>query len=448
MLRRSRLAATGLLLTGSPLFAQFPAPPAQPVAAPLPAGRSPYQPLSPPINITRLPEPPKVPSQGNSAPGFVRPASGATPLPPSAIPTQPGFADGSTPPPFTPVETPLPYPEAKYPFDAGAVTLKRAAGSWQVWAGPRVLKDLGDDETGAKDVVRVLRELRPTEWAGIGTPRPVVEYGLVNGRPPVTAGFPRAVVPIDLRTVRVEPLKGVWCLRDDGSILFNFGLRKADADQALAVVRRYGFNRVGAVGGNVAAPALTYFYVALEADGARPAGANPLLVAAQEHRLARTGIPVPGIGYVGEMVRIDPRKADVRRDGSEWVVAAGAEVLARFGPDNWAARDALRVVQDGRFTEFCRVGAGGLTFFLVDGKAPTRVPLAVQGRRFDPDALKVHAVGPKWAVTEAGRHLFDVGDAAEGEAVVRLLRHYHFDQLCHVGPSPRTGLVFLARGGR
>lgn len=383
----------------------------------------------------------------NQASPFVQPAAAVAPAAvsprPASSPPPPGLSDGSAAAPV-PADPPLPYPEAKVAFDAGAVTMKRVGGSWQVWVGPRPLKDLGDDEAGARDVVRVFRDLRPTEWAGIGAPRPVVEYGLTNGRPPATAGFPRVVVPIDLRTARVDAIKGVWCLRDDGNVLFNFGPHKADADQALAVVRRYGFNRVGAVGSNVAAPALTYFFVALEADGAQPPPANPLVAAAQVNALARTGIPVPGMGYVGEMVKIDPRKAEVRRDGADWVAASGTEILARFGQDNWAARDAVRVVREGRFTEFCKVG-GGLTFYLVDGKAPTRVPLAAQGRRFDPGALKTVAAGPRWVVTENGRHLFDVATADEGEAVVRLVRQYGFDQVCQIGPSARTGMTFLAR---
>ncbi|MDB5310611.1 MAG: hypothetical protein JWO38_4813 [Gemmataceae bacterium] len=499
MRRRLLLAGLGVATGLSPLFAQFPPPSPLPSSNPLPPARGPasYQPLTPPIQISRLPDPPNpqppirppgslmypvqpaggsIPTGPGGLPGGSFPGSPgglppgwsalpgtpgeprqlppqlmpgkpvvppATPLPNASGPGRPGLPDGSTTLPFQ-TEMPLPYPEDKVPLDVGAVTLKRINGGWQVWAGQRVLKTLGDDEVGAKDVVRVLRELRPTEWAAIGSPRPVVEYGLTNGRPPVVAGFPRMVVPVDLRTVRVEPVKGVWCLRDDGNILFNFGLHKPDADQALAVVRKYGFNRVGMVGGTPAAPAMRYFFVSLDADGAAPVAVDPFAAVVQENSLSRTGIPVPGVGYVGEMVKIDPRKVEVRRVGADWVVAADTEVLARFGPAEWTARDAARVIQDGRFTEFCRVNAG-LTFFLVNGQAPTHVPLSVQGRRYDLTSLKTTQLGPRWVVTENGRPLFDVGSPAEGEAVIRLLRAFQFDQVCQVGPTPRAGLVFLAK---
>lgn len=342
-----------------------------------------------------------------------------------------------------PDDIPLPYTEDKFPIDTGTVMMKRVGANWQVWAGQRVLKDLGPNEDAAKEVVRIIRELRPTEWAAIGSPRPVIEYGLTKGKPLLVAGFPKMVVPVDLRSARVEPIKGVWCLRDDNNILFNFGSRRPEAEQALAVIRKYGFNRIGMAG--YPAPVMTYFFAAPE-DEPLPRAANASLPAAlQENALTRTGIPVPGLGFVGEMIKIDPRKVEARKDGFEWVVAHGSDVLARFGQAEIEARDAARVIQDGRFTEFCRFGSSGLTFFLVNGKAPTRVPFAAQGRRYDLNTLRTHQIGERWAVTENGRHLFDVSSADEGEALIRVLKHFQFDQLCQVGQSPRACLVFLAK---
>ncbi len=434
------LAGAGLALGASTSLAQFPPPaplpsssgqPAAnglPGASALPASRGPSMPISRPA--TAMPRSTSLP--------------GATALPqPSLLPPS-MLRDGSVLP-VKRVEMPLPHPEQKIPIDAGTVTVKKIGGSWQVWMGPRPFRNLGMDEVGANDVARVVRALHPNEWVAIGSPRPVVEYGLTDGRPTAALGAPKMVVPIDLRSVRVEALQGVWCLKDAANILFNFGVNKADADQALAVIRKYGFNRVGQVGGDIRLPALKYFYVAAEADGARPIPANPLALAAQEMSLNRTGIAVPGVGYMGEMVKIDPRQVEVRRDGYDWVVAAGNELIARFGRDQSAARDTVRFIQDGQYSEFCRPGPPGLTFFLANGQTPSRVPLALHGRRFDAAHLKVAPLGNRWAVTDHGRHLFDVRSAEEGEAAILLVKHYQFNQLCRLGSSPSASLTFLAR---
>jgi hypothetical protein len=312
-----------------------------------------------------------------------------------------------------------------------------------VWAGERLFRDLGASETNATDLVRTLRAMGVTEWVTVGGgSRPVVEYGLVNGLPSVVAGFPKAVVPIDHRTLRVEAIKGVWAVRDDDNIHFNFGLNRPDADQAVAAIQKYGFNRVGQIGSP--APALSYLFVALgQETGVQQLGG--LAIPAQVANLAHTGIMVPGVGYVGEMVKFDPRKVEARRDGADWVVAHGPDVFARFGHAEWQARDAARMVQDARFTEFCTVGgAGGITFFLVNGKAPTRVPFAAQGERFDPNTLRVQKAAERYVVASGGKRVFDVGGPADGEALIKLLKHFGFDQVCQFGDG-KASMRFLAR---
>jgi hypothetical protein len=367
----------------------------------------------------------------------------------------------------------LPHKEDKIAINAADISLKRiAGGAWQLWMGQKMLRDFGVGdlaENNARDAARVYRDIRPTEWAVIGSPRPVVEYGLVNGRPPMAPGMPgaasddrggifpagggggplmsgagaKAVIPIDLKTVRVEAVRGVWCLRDDRNILFNFGPNKTDAEQAHAVVRRYGFNRIGVVG----APTPVMHYLFATTEGAPEPLPDPLARAslqAQIDGLSRAGIPVAGVGYVGEMFRFDPRRLDVRKEAGEWQIVSGTERIGRFGPSEYAARDALRAIQDSRFNEFCTVGS--LTFFLVNGKAPTRVPYHVQGRRFDPNGLRVAKQGEGWTVTENNRHLLDCASAEEGETLIRVLKHFQFDQLCHLGPSAKVGVSFFAKG--
>jgi hypothetical protein len=386
----------------------------------------------------RFPAPPVGPGRPITVPAPLAQPAGFTPGVP-VTPPLPVAPPGVVAPP-TQLNA-LPYPEHLTPFDAGLLTARRTVTGWQVAAGPRVFRECGDDEAGAKDVVRVLRELRPTEWGTVGTGRAVVEYGLQNGRAPALSGSPRSSTAIDLRTVRVDAIRGVWVVRDDVAIHFNCGLIRPDAEQAVAVIRRYGFNRVGLAGSNPAAPALTYLYAAPDGDPAPPT--NPLAAAVAEQSLTRVGIPVPGIGYFGEAVKIDARRLIVKQDGPDWVVASGSEVLARFGPAEYTAREAARIALEARFTEFCR--AGGQTFFLTNGKAPTRVPFSATGRRFDPASLRAGPYGTRWAVTESGRHLFDAADQAEAEGLVKLLKHYGFDTVCQVGTPPRAGMTFLAK---
>ena len=396
--------------------------------------------------------------QPGSPPSPFKPSIIATPGEPAKLPgmfTQPHGPNAATSPnsaqgpndwtgPRTNAEIKLPQPETLQKIDGNAVIARRFGEVTQIWCGPTPLKDLGKNGADADEIVRAMRELRPTEWGGIGTPgRYTVEYGLTKGEPFSPTYAPKQSLNIDMRSVRAEQVRGAWVLRDEGNIILNFGAQKQDAEQAAAVVQRYGFNRLGTVGG------FQFFYAQA---GTAPAAATPsagILKAMQEQSLSRTGIDVPGVGFVGERIVLDAKKLEIRKERGEFSVVHGTDVIAKCGASEWAARDALRMIQDLRFTEFCRFNAE-ITFFLVNGQAPNRVPFSVQASRFDVDALKVRpATGGQWGLYEGnGRMVFTVGSEKEAEQLVKLLKHYRFDQTCQIGLSSRAGLKFLGKSSR
>gem|GEM_PF-1327062 len=459
----------------------YPTQPTYPQQPSYPAPQQPTYPLAP-----RYPGQPPVsiqpqfptPYPGGYTPGGPGRNSGlGTPMmppPPGVYP--PGQApvgfNGSSGSTLSAGEIPLPFPEQKTPISVMDVQVKRVMGGWQVWAGQKALRDLGENEMNARDIVRVFRDLRPTEWVTIGGVKPVVEYGLTNGRPALAAAPPdgktdpngnanpnqgssngpivtgagaKFIQPIDLQTARIEPIRGVWCIRDDNNILFNFGTDKASAEQTIAVIRKYGFNRVGIVG-SPNQPAMSYLFTSLDTNAAK-FGGGQLFLNAQVDALTRTGIPVPGVGYTGEMVKIDPQKVEARKNGTEWVVASGSEILGHFGQTEWAARDAARTIRDSRFTEYCKLGGpSDISFFLNDGKAPTRAPFSARERDFDLNSLKVQQINGKWTVTEGGRYLFVVGGPQEGETVIRVLQAYGFNQIAHLtAGGSKGGITFLVK---
>ena len=380
----------------------------------------------------------------------ITPAQSADP-PRIRLPGEPApLPPGVTAPPDRAAGDPavtLPRPEGRVPVEVSNLVVIRAAAGWQVQSGKRVLREFGPDMAAADDARRVMRELVPTEWVAVGSPRPGVEYGLTSGKAAIGTPRPKYSLPVDANTARVEQFQGVWVLRDGAAVLANFGFVKADAEQALAAARRYGFNRVGYVG--FPAPVFTYFYTAAASAEARPTGPPAALAqAAAVASLTRTGVPVPGSNaFVGERVVFDARKLDVHKDRADYVVAAGPDVLARFGPDEWAARDAAKLIQDARFTEACRVG--GVSFYLAHGAAPTRVPFGAQATKFDPAALKQTPADGGVSLTDpAGRRLFTVPTAADADDLIRVLKGYGFDTVCQSGPGARAGVRFLAKTGR
>ena len=344
----------------------------------------------------------------------------------------------------------LPQAEARAVVDPKDMTLYRhPTDGWQIVQGRNFTRQFGANMLAAEEARRVMREMGAAQWVSIGpVGRPTLEYGLTaDGHAESRLPHPRYVVPIQAGNLRAEQVKGVWVARDDASILANFGASRADAEQAVAVVRRYGFNRVGYVG--FPTPEMSYlYYDPSPTDPSQGRATSALMKAAAEQSLTRTGVPVPGgDGYVGERVVIDARKAEVRKERGEFVLACGPDVLARFATNEWAAHDALKVVRDGHFTEFCKVG--GVTFFLVNGKAPGRTPFGCTSVQFDPARLSVLPMEGAYVLTDArGRRVVTCPTAADAEAVLKLVRAYEFDTLCGTNLSPRTSLQFFVHAGR
>lgn len=357
----------------------------------------------------------------------------------------------------------LPQEEKLEKIDPQSIAVKRLAGAWQLWANDKPYRSFGDNGDDANDVARTLREIYPQQWAAIGTGRPVVEYGLTLDNDqrlvaPQVAAFARTLTAMDRKTLRVEQVRGMWCLRDDGNLLLNFGQFKPDAEQALAVAQKYGFNRIGTVGRKEAV--LTFFTSGPEGL-TQPQRLPPAIAfKAQAEAMTRTGIPLPQYGvmgekkafnpatveYVGEMTKIDPRKVELRTDGGEVVLASGQEVFGRFGNDEYTARDALRTVRDAKLTDYCKFGTAGVTFFLANGQAPRNLPLHTLGPRFDPAALRVGEAGSKWWVLDANaRPLLPAGTQQEAETLKKLVQTFGFDQVCTLGSGGKVAMTILAR---
>ncbi|MGL4424095.1 MAG: hypothetical protein ACRCZF_25795 [Gemmataceae bacterium] len=369
---------------------------------------------------------------------------GQAPAPPRELPP-------TVVPPTAALAVPLPLPEDLTPCDPRLFLFRKIQNSWLLTHDGQTVRDFGNDAETGHEALKILRELMPTQWGVLGTGRRVVEYGLTQGKASIPAGRIKNATVLDTATLRVETIRGAWLLRDDANIHLNFGPYRRDAEQSLALVRKYGFNRVASVG-KTSEP-FTVFLAQLENAETKAAGAGAtsvqmqaLLRAMQEQNLTRTGWEVPSVGYVGEKRLVDPRKLEVRRERGEYVLGQGGDVIASFGPNEWTARDALRMVQNARITEIGSYGTTGIVLMLESGRAPTNIPFSAQGTRFDPAQLRVREIAGKWTISDSmNKTLLTTATADEAETLIKLIRHYGYDQLCQMGTSPRASLRFLAK---
>jgi hypothetical protein len=148
----------------------------------------------------------------------------------------------------------------------------------------------------------------------------------------------------------------------------------------------------------------------------------------------------------GDRTPFDWRQAQLRQDGGSWKLAAGGLVLADFGGDAQAARQAWSAMQYYRFTERREVGdaAGKFRYFLVAGQPPEGLMFGVDSQPLPADRLEVRQAGGRWAVCAGDQALVETGGSeAAARQVLELIRQQKCDRLCRVGGD--GGMVFLVR---
>ncbi len=339
-------------------------------------------------------------------------------------------------------------------FDYRDVNLRHVNGRWVMYAGTRPLKDLGTTESEAREAVRLVTELRLNQHGTIGRPRPVIEYWLSDGQAPHSFTHGLRVVAFNPERLRVAEVQGQWCLCDGSQVMFGFGASSEDARQALAVLQRHGFNRVGYIG--LPTPIMMYFLSSDDTESIRqpsahrpppPASPPPLALLLPSYQLQVPDQEQTDKEQAKTRVRFDWQQVELCSDGRDWKLMAGGRCLADFGSHDIEARDALEVVRYYRFSEQCRAGESpsACTYFLVNGQAPRGLMLGLRNLPFHAEALAVRQRGDEWFLCERGQTLLRAGGSYEEACqALEVIQHYKFDHACILGDPERPLLSFLA----
>jgi hypothetical protein len=376
-------------------------------------------------------------------------------------------------------------PENLTTFDNGQAEIQWLDGRWQLRAGTVWLKDFGRHESEAREALRIIRELKLTQVGSLGYPRPVLEYWLANGRAPANTIIGLRTTAFDRENLRVEQVQGQWCLRDARQVLLSFGYGDADARQALAIIRKYGFDQVGYLG--QPAPVMILFLAgkahesattlpdkhanqprmllpnnpftrqvvhesskdqaAKETASAGQLNPNDLAAIPSLRQLANPTMRGPSSFSIEDRIAVDWRHVQVRQDSQDWKLLYGRYMLADLGFSESDARVAQAVVQHYHFTEHCLIGRPKALFsyFLVNGQAPKGLCFGAHNTPFRPESLTVQKQGEGWVLLEGTKTLWHFGDGAqEAREALQAIRRYQFDTLCQIG-SGQTSMVFLVR---
>jgi hypothetical protein len=375
---------------------------------------------------------------------------------------------------------------------------------WQLLHQGAVLKDFGFREQDARQALRVILDLKLNEHGTVGSPQPVMEYWLSDGKAPqaLALGGLRTLA-LDEARLRVEQVNGQWCVGDGSRVLYTFGAQADAARQAAAVMRKYHFSQAAVLG--QAGPSMVIFLgrpegeappltppgragggrqinvprfnrLARDADGkprrqapgspASPVAGlvSPALPAASAavgqptqppraephwHMTPAGVTPPSAVDPAADRVQFDWRQVQLRQGPSgEWRLAAGSLVLANFGTNVHEARLALSALRYYRFTEQLRVGGAQpvLTCCVAGPAAPRGLMMGLSGQAFQPDKLEVREMDGRCCLCSGQQVVLRLGDRSDEAArVLDRIKQSHVDRLCRVGDAGKEGMTMLLR---
>lgn len=146
-------------------------------------------------------------------------------------------------------------------------------------------------------------------------------------------------------------------------------------------------------------------------------------------------------------VQFDPGKVQLTAHNRRWALTHEGKTIKEFGLSERDARQALRLIRQYKLDEVCRIGSGGMEYWLTAGKAPV-APLRAGLRTvsFEPAALRVDRLQGQWCVRDSRRVISAFGPSeADAQKALEVIRAHGFHQAGLVGQVVPTMTVYFGR---
>jgi hypothetical protein len=152
-----------------------------------------------------------------------------------------------------PMPTPIPAPpmslnEDCIGFSAANARVRNVNGSWKIVDGSHWMFDFGPKAQEARKALRAIKHYRLNQSCFVGRPGPSFTYLKRGNQAPVGPMAGEDCVGFSTANAKVKNIVGRWKIVDGNHLMFDFANKQGEARKALAVIKRYGFNKSCFVG--------------------------------------------------------------------------------------------------------------------------------------------------------------------------------------------------------
>jgi len=133
-------------------------------------------------------------------------------------------------------------------FNPANIAVIQANNRWKIADGNHWMFDFEGRQDEARQALRILRHYGVNQTCYVGRPQPSLTYLLGNGAAPSGALPGEDCLAFNNSNLAVIQANNRWKIADGSHWLFDFADNKGEAEQALAVIRKYGFTHSCYVG--------------------------------------------------------------------------------------------------------------------------------------------------------------------------------------------------------
>lgn len=326
------------------------------------------------------------------------------------------------------------------PIDQASLRAEQVQGQWVVRDGQRILFNFGSQGDAARQAAGAIQQYGFTQVGYVGQVSPVM---LVFLAPP-TAVPAAATMPGAAPTARTT----VDANRSRGMRFPNLASLLSTSKDAPAATPT--MPPPSSPVSSAALPSLPPGQQPSPLPVTPLSPTNGIVPVNMTTPAASTAPGAPLLGWGGgqpDRVPFDARRLEVRRDKGDWKVAAGAHVLANFGPSEADARLAQAALRYYHCTEMVTVGRPQpvMSFFLANGQAPRGQMLGLHGTSFRPDSLSLRQLGPSVVLWDGQQVVLSFGDrGAEAQQALQAIQQHRFDRLVRIGQGDHS-MTLLVR---
>ncbi len=127
------------------------------------------------------------------------------------------------------------------------VSVKKINGRWKVVDGSHWIYDFNSNRSEAYKTLHIIKYYGITSTCFVGRPNPSFTYSLVNGKSPRGSMKGEDCVSFNPNNIKVVYKRGKYIIVDGNHAMFAFDSKK-EANQSVAIIKKYGFTKSCFVG--------------------------------------------------------------------------------------------------------------------------------------------------------------------------------------------------------